>query len=455
MTARLAGEAAPRTPLQDLLAVSDYVQLGEPPTSRDPLSWPGYADQLTALRHRTGLAQAVTAGHAVIDGEQCVLLSFQFAFMGGSMGEAEGDLIVRAVEAARLASRPLVSVARSGGARMQEGTAALLQMSRIAQALVTLARSGVPHIGVIDDPTTGGIWAALVAAADVLIGRAGAQVGFAGSRVRSSHGGPEGASTVEGKHAAGFVDVVTDGADLTGVVGGYLRLLSPATRGAAEPPPLPVLAADQGVDELTGWDSVRAARSDQRRTADDYLAAYFDEVLPVWGDRTGGVDPRIACGFGRTHGRTVAFVSQRGQQVGAAGFRTATRLLGLANRLSIPVVTFIDTSGAENGPDAEREGVGTAIAVLLQEVAASSVPVLSVVVGQGVSGGAVALINPDNVWMAPDSYLAVIAPEYAAAILKRGSADVPELADRLALSPAQLRGLGLVTGILAAPQTSR
>ncbi|GAC1441973.1 MAG: carboxyl transferase domain-containing protein [Mycobacteriales bacterium] len=446
---RVASEIEPLGGLGEALCVSDFAAFAEPPISRDPLGWPGYADKLAMARERTGLSQAVVAGTARVDGERCVLAVLRFEFLGGSMGEAEGRLIADAIAVAGREGLPLVSVARSGGARMQEGTVALLQMPQIARALVALAAAGAPHVTVVDDPTTGGIWAALVAGADIIIGRPGAQVAFAGSRVLAGDPDDRAASTVEGKHRDGYVDVVADGDALGPTVGGYLRLLSPATRGALATPPVPTLPAPAPGPSPAGWDSVQAARSAARRPAKDYLDSYLDDRLPVWGDRSGGTDPSVSCGFGRRDGRTVAFVCQHGGKVGPAGFRTASRLLALAERCSVPVVTFIDTAGADNSPRAEHGGVGTAIALLLQQVARLTVPLLSVVVGQGISGGAVALVNPDNLWMAPDSYLAVITPEAAAAILKRSESEVPEVARQLALWPAALEKLGLSRGQLS------
>lgn len=431
------------------LDVTDFTPLGRPPTSRDPVEWPGYQRKLAEARQRCGVEQAVTAGHALVGGEACVLVVFHFDFLGGSMGHAEGELLSRALEEARTSRQPLVSVGRSGGARMQEGTVSLFQMPRIARGLTALAHAGVPHIAITDDPTTGGVWASLIAAADIVIGRAGAQVAFAGTRVLTGELDQQSQYTAENKQASGFIDIVPTDAEMTPTLASYLRMLSPLTRGAPTEPPLPVLIRDQPVAALDGWDSVRAARSGTRPAAEQYLADYFTETLPVWGDRVGGVDKHIACGLGRRDGHTIAFVCQRGGKVGAAGFRTANRLIALACRLSVPVITFVDTAGADNSPAAERSGVGTAIATLLQQVACCTVPMLSVVVGQGVSGGAISLINPDNMWMAPDSYLAVIAPEAAAEILKQNPSTVAKLSDQLALSPHRLQELGLSRGVLA------
>jgi acetyl-CoA carboxylase carboxyl transferase subunit beta len=375
-------------------------------------------------------------------------VTFDFGFLGGSMGQAEGALIVRAIQEATSNRWPLVSVARSGGARMQEGTLSLMQMTHVARALVALAAAGTPHIAVVDDPTTGGVWAALTSAADIVVARVGAQVGFAGSRVRSgllTSGSP---SSAEGKHAAGFVDVLSDDDDLAATVGSYLHLLSPLTRGECAPPDLPRAAPGAADSDLHGWDSVVAARSPARQTGERYLADYFESIQTISGDRAGGVDPQLKCGVGRRDGRSIAFICQLGGTAHPSGFRTARRVLALAERLCLPVITLIDTTGADNSPEGELLGIGTSIAEMLQQVAAATVPMLSVVVGQGVSGGAIALVNPDNLWMAPDSYLAVIAPESAAAILKQDANTAPRLAQRLALSPQDLVALGVARGTM-------
>ena len=431
------------------IEVSRFVALASPDLpSPDPLSWPDYPAKLQAAERRAGTPQAVTVGLAEVGGESCVLITFNFGFLGGSMGQEEGALIVHAIDEARRTRRPLVSVARSGGARMQEGTVALVQMPRIAAALAQLAAAGVPHISVADDPTTGGVWASLVANADIIIGRSGAQVAFAGSRVLPGNVREQSSSTVEGKYAAGFLDVVADETAVTAVVADYLRLLSPASRGEPTAPPLPTLRPGQPEEALAGWASVGAARAPHRRRASDYLESYLREMRPVWGDRVGGTERQVLCGFGRREGRTIGFVCQQGGPVGPAGFRTATRLFRLAQCLQIPVVTFIDTAGADNTPAAERHGIGTSIAAQLRQLAETTVPVLSVVVGQGISGGAVALINPNSLWMAPDSYLAVIAPESAAAILKQDPSSAGEVAERLALSPRDLVQLNVAQGVL-------
>jgi acetyl-CoA carboxylase carboxyl transferase subunit beta len=158
----------------------------------------------------------------------------------------------------------------------------------------------------------------------------------------------------------------------------------------------------------------------------------------------------VWCGFGSHRGDAIGYAAQTGARVTAAGFRTATRLINLAGRLGVPVLTLIDTPGAAAAPADEAAGVGSAIAELLVAVAASQVPITSVVIGEGVSGGALALASPDDLWIAEDAYLAVTTPELAAAILKLGDADVPNVAALLRLTPEDLLTRGIVRGIIRA-----
>ncbi|MEU4743019.1 carboxyl transferase domain-containing protein, partial [Actinosynnema sp. NPDC023658] len=187
------------------------------------------------------------------------------------------------------------------------------------------------------------------------------------------------------------------------------------------------------------------ARAAQRPRADAYLDDYFDLRVPISGDRAGGVDPGMRCGVGSREGRAVAFAAQTGTANTPAGFRTAARLIRLAERFALPVLTLVDTPGAANDAAAERAGVGAAIAELFATVAEARVPITTLVIGEGGSGGALALSSPEHTWITPDAYFSVIAPELAAAILKRD--DVPRLADDLRLRPQDLVELGAVRGI--------
>jgi acetyl-CoA carboxylase carboxyl transferase subunit beta len=215
-------------------------------------------------------------------------------------------------------------------------------------------------------------------------------------------------------------------------------------------------AVSAGAVSAGAWAQVIGARrppASGMARADRWLDGYFEEIFGIRGDRCGGVDAGLRCGFGRRDGRTIAYIAQTGEQTSPAGFRTAARLLALAARFAVPVLTLIDTSGAAAAPADEAAGLGPAIAELFIAIAASQVPVTSVVIGQGVSGGALALASAGNLWMTQDAYLAVTAPELAASILKRPATEAPEVAAQLRLTPEELLSRGIIRGILSPDST--
>jgi acetyl-CoA carboxylase beta subunit len=413
-----------------------------------PLGWAGYDEDRREARQRSGEDESVICGHGAVGGTAAVLIAFDFRFLGGSVGSRAGLRIEQAFAAARAGRIPVVSLLATGGSRMQEGMLSLVQLQRIARQIHLTRAAGLPHVSVLRNPTTGGLWASLGAGADVVLGVAGAQVGFAGRRIRPAADADADAYTTEGQYAGGHVDEVTDGAGLGGALAAWLTLLRPADGTADGDPdvPRPLGVADPAAD---GWSAVQRARDPRRPRAAAYLRDHFDEVRLISGDRAGGVDPGMLCGIGRRHGRSVAFAAQTGTANTPAGFRTATRLVRLADRLSLPVLTLVDTPGAANDAAAERAGVGPAIAELFGTVAAATVPMTTLVVGEGGSGGALALAAPGRTWITPDAYFSVTAPELAASILKRPAAEVPATAAALRLRPDELVELGVVRGIAA------
>lgn len=415
-----------------------------------PLGWDGYGRSRDRAGQRTGTDEAVVCGRGKVGGREVVLICFEFGYLGGSVGTGTGARIEQALAGARESGSPVVSLIATGGTRMQEGVPALRQLQRIARRLVRLRDAGLPHVAVLRDPTTGGVWASLGAIADVVLGVTGAQVGFAGRRVRAERFADDPAYTAEGQFAAGQVDELVEEERLTDRLGEWLDLLSgePGKRPADVPGALGVL--DPAPD---GRQAVRRARSADRPRATAYLEDYFDSYRFVRGDRAGGVDDGVLCGIGTRGGRSIAFAAQAGTATTPAGFRTASRLIRLADRLGLPMLTLVDTPGAAADPAAERAGAGHAIAELFATAAAATVPITTLVIGEGGSGGALAFCSPDRLWITPDAYFSVIAPELAAAILKRGPGEVPRLADDLLLRPADLLALGVVDGIASHSST--
>ncbi|MGW7224800.1 carboxyl transferase domain-containing protein [Streptomyces cyaneofuscatus] len=467
----MPAEPAPRMTAREAIALltdgAGFTEHRPPPRTLPPdgpLGWAGYDAARERAAERTGEEESVVYGTGVVGDRESVLLSFEFGFLGGSLGQLTGDRLEAAYELALSRRLPLLALVATGGSRMQEGMVALTQLQRVAAASTRLRAAGLPQIAVVRDPTTGGGWATVGAGADVVLALPGAQVGFAGSRVRPPDADPY-AYGAEGQLAAGQVDAVVPAGELRGTVGRWLRALGAretheAPRPAAplpgaphDPPPAAPLPRAQPSSPAglpaSGREAVERARSPQRPRAEAYLADYFTVRLPLHGDRCGGTDPGLLTGFGlRADGQPVAYVAQRGTPTRPAGYRAAARTIRLADRLGVPVLTLVDTPGAANDAEAERAGAGAAIADTFAAIAAARVPVTTLVIGEGGSGGALALAAPGNTHVTADSYFSVIAPELAAAILKRPPAETGATADQLRLRPQDLVELGIARSIV-------
>ncbi|MFD9895230.1 carboxyl transferase domain-containing protein [Amycolatopsis sp. NPDC059027] len=426
-----------------------------------PIGWPGYRDARSAAAERSGESESVVCGTAKLGAAEAMLIAFEFGYLGGSLGQRTGDRIEAAFEQARALRLPVVSLIATGGSRMQQGMRALTQLQRLARAAARARANGIPQISVLRDPTTGGGWATLGAGADVVLALPGAQVGFAGSRVRPADA-PSEAYTAEAKFDAGQVDQIVPPEQLASALERWVRLLTSRSDVPADPP-----SALRAVSlPSTGWEAVQAARAASRPRAAEYLDAYFDWREEVSGDRCGGVDAGVSCGFGWRDGRAIAFAAQCGTATSPAGFRTAARLVRLASRLGVPVLTLVDTPGAANDAAAEQAGAGAAIAELFEAIATAmsgsgsgagsrsvgsvpvTTPVTTLVIGEGGSGGALAFAAPGSTWVTPDAYFSVTSPEAAASILKLPASEVPALADRLRLRPQDLVALGVARAVV-------
>ncbi|MFE5570357.1 carboxyl transferase domain-containing protein, partial [Amycolatopsis japonica] len=323
----------------------------------DPLGWDGYADSLARARERTGTDESVVWERAKFGGHEVVTIRFEFGFLGGSVGTGTGALLEEALDQACAHRLPVVSLLSTGGTRMQEGVPALRQLQRIARGLARLRQESLPHITVARHPTTGGVWASLGADADVVLAVPGAQVGFAGRRVRPPRYADDPAYTAESQYAAGYVDELVTEDAIAGRLEVWLGLLTGRSRNRPAELPRALGALDPAPD---GWQAVQRARSADRPRAAAYLDDYFDTRVTL----RGGVDDGALCGIGGRGGRAIAFAAQTGTPTTPGGFRSAIRLIRLADRLGLPVLTLVDTPGAAADPAAETGGAGNAIAEL-------------------------------------------------------------------------------------------
>ncbi|MDQ7799808.1 MAG: acetyl-CoA carboxylase carboxyltransferase subunit alpha [Armatimonadota bacterium] len=435
-------------------------------TSVDPLRFADqkpYRERLAEARHLTGLREAVVTGQASLDGRPFVLVAFDFRFLGGTMGSAVGEKVARAFERATRKRLPVIAVTASGGARMQEGMLSLLQMAKTSAAAGQHHSAGLPYIAVLTNPTFGGVAASFGVRADVLVAEPEALVGFVGPRVVEMTTGepaPEEAYRAETLLQHGLVDMVVQRGQQRRVLSYLLRHLRPAPAGRAARPQLPPLPE---AAHLSAWETVQLARRVGRPTSVDYLSRVFDGFVELHGDRASGDDPAVVTGLAELAGQTVFVVAQeRGRtedeqarrRRGMAlpeGFRKACRVMRLASKFQLPLVTLVDTPGAYPGPESERRGIAVAIAECLATMVALPVPTVAVVIGEGGSGGALALATADRVLMLEHAIYSVISPEGAAAILYRNAGRAPEVAEALRLTSSDLKRLGVVDRVVPEP----
>jgi len=418
-------------------------------TGGDPIGWPGYAQALAGLPP----GDSVLTGRAAVDGRtggRYVVIAGRFAVMGGSMGAVHGERVVRAYRRATLEKLPVVVLAASGGARLQEGMVALAQLARTSSAARGHARAGLLSIAVFRPPTTGGVLASYASLTDLRAAQPGATIGFAGPRVVEVTTGraPTAAShTAQAAFSAGAVDALLDPADQAAWVEAALGLRDERLPGR----PLPAAVPHRASLPLTGgdeaWQEVLRARARSRPSGIDHAARLCDSWVELRGP-----DPSVRAGLARIGARRVVVIAHDRHsgtgRTAPAGFRLARRAVELAGRLGLPLLTLVDTPGAEPGSMAEADGVAAEIAATFAAMAEVDVPTVAVCVGEGGSGGALALATSDRVLMLEHAVFEVITPEGAAAILARDPAKAATFAGQLRLTATDVVASGVADAVI-------
>jgi acetyl-CoA carboxylase carboxyl transferase subunit beta len=434
--------------------------------SVDPLKFTdqkSYRERLKDARRETGVREAVTTGLCRIGGQRAVLVVFDFLFLGGTMGSIVGEKIARAFEKATEARIPLVSVAASGGARVQEGMLSLMQMAKVAAAASLHDRRGLAFISILTDPTFGGVTASFASLGDAILAETGAQIGFVGPRVIEQTTGiapPEDSHRAETLLRAGLIDLVVRRQDLRPIVAYLVIHLRPqkADDNEGERPVPPPKRS-----RLPAWQEVGLARHTGRPTASLYIARITSRFLELHGDRWGGDDPAIIGGLAELDGQTVLIIAQErggtpeeksashGGMAFPEGYRKSLRLMQLAAKFGIPVVTLIDCPGAQASYESEHRGIAHALARNLAGMAGLPTPIVAVIIGEGGSGGALALGVADRILMLEHAIYSVISPEGAAAILYRDAARAEAVSEVLKLTAQDLLKLGIIDVVVPEP----
>ena len=481
----------------------------------NPLEFPEYEQKLWEVKESTGLNEAVVTGKITIDGIPTAIGVCDARFLMSSMGHNLGEKIARMAERAAEEKLPVILYACSGGARMQEGIISLMQMVKTSEALGRLQESGQLFISVLTDPTMGGVTASFAMLGDIILAEPGALIGFTGQRViQQTIGGklPEGFQRSEFLLKHGFTDAIVPRRDQRAVLAHILRL---HVKGAAEleSETAPVIEEAEHVETfgreevapkkgpglldaaasalqnlqrlafgqkaeqeeesesrdtesgvLSAWETVKLSRAKDRAHAKDYIDALFPDFMELHGDRCYGDDEAVIGGIASFHGIPVTVIGiQKGRDFlenkrrnfampNPEGYRKALRLMKQAEHFKRPVICFVDTPGAYCGVGAEERGQGQAIAENLQKMAALKTPILSIIIGEGSSGGALGVATANEVWMMENAVYSILSPEGFAAILYRDAKQAELAAANMRLTSRDLLELGVIEKIIPEPE---
>ena len=421
-----------------------------------------YRNLLSQSQNRTGLTEATVTGICRIGGIRTMLVVLDFGFMGGSMGSVVGEKIALGLETAARRDLPLVALVTGGGARIQEGVLSLMQMAKTVTAANRFKQKGAPFIVVLANPSTGQAYASFANLADVILAEPGSLIGLSPLRTlreASEAPLPQDAHTAEAHLHHGLLDNVVDRESLQPRLATLLRVLTAQKLGKGEFKP-PARTRSRPGPGPEAWESVTAARNGERPSATFYIRSILEPFVELHGDRLSSDDRSIIAGVGYLCGEPVAVIGQQrpysldGERyhIYPDGLRKAQRLIKLATRFGLPLVTFIDTQGADPGLAAEEQGIGNAIATTLSMMAEAPVPIVSVIIGEGGNEGALALGISDRIIMQQYAIYSPISLNRTPG----GSYGDPELdreaAEALMLTAQDCLELGIIDAIVTEPE---
>ncbi len=445
-----------------------FAEMDKSLRSLNPIDFAGYEEKLHRLQAETGLADAIVTGRCTIEGEPCMLGAMDSRFIMGSMGAALGERVVRLFERALEERLPVVLFSVSGGARMQEGIVSLMQMASTSAAVARHSEAGLLYISFMTDPTTGGVTASFASLGDIILSEPGSIIGFAGRRVIEgtiSQKLPDDFQRAEFQQSHGFLDNIVPRHRIRQTLGSLLKFHQPSTSTYVEPTVMAdiVRNVDGSIPQTLASESLDIIRAKGRPNIMDYLPLIFDDFFELKGDRLYGEDAAIWGGLAILNGEPVTVIAERkGRNLEEnnlcnfgmphpEGYRKALRLMRQAEKFGRPVLTFVDTSGAFCGIGAEERGQGEAIAKNLAEMSQLKVPIISVVIGEGGSGGALGIAVADRLAMLSNAIYSVISPRGFASLLWKDASREREAADIMHITAKDLLELGIADGIIVEP----
>ena len=454
----------------DQLLDPGWTEIKPSATVHDPLEFADrlrYRERLARAKASTNLDDAVTVAAGAIQDHDLITAVMDFRFLGGSLGTAAGEAITAAAEEALARHLPLLVVTASGGARMQEGALSLMQMAKTANAFAALDEAGLLTITLVTDPTFGGVAASFATLSDVIVCEPGARMGFAGRRVIEQtirQQLPDGFQTAEFLLRKGLVDDVRPRDQLPHTLATLLAVTEPPQPGWGADTADVLIRDPEDLAQTKTEKLLTLARDPERPTLRDHLMHWVDAFVELHGDRAGGDCPAIVGGLAVVDGQPLAVLGHEKAHTTAelirrnfgmptpAGHRKAVRVMRLAAKLGIPLVTLIDTPGAYPDSAAEEQGQMHSIAEALRVMGGLPVPVISVITGEGGSGGALALAVGNRVLMCQHAIYSVISPEGCAAILWKVPEAAPAAADAMRIDARSLLRLGVVDAVIPEPE---
>ena len=435
-----------------------------------------YPERIAAAQKKSGAKSGALYGKGTLDGYPLVVAGIDFGFIGGSMGSAVGEAITRAAELALDERTPLLVISASGGARMQEGCVSLMQMVKTSQAVGRLYEEGILYMSLLTDPTYGGVSASYATLGDVLIAEPEAHIGFAGPTVIEQtirQTLPDGVQTAGFLMEHGMLDLVEKRENLRRMIRNLLEFHTRAEEARGESDSTARLPEADGAEPVSdpealtkrpAWEIVQLSRELTRPHTIEYSGLVFDDFLELHGDRAFEDDSAIVGGLAQLGDLTLMLIGhQKGSNTSEMlernfgmpepeGYRKGMRLMRYAAKFGMPIVTLVDTAGAYPGLGAEERGQSNAIAESIMLMSRLPVPTISVVTGEGGSGGALALAATDRVLMLENSYYSVISPEGCATILFKDAASAPRAAAALRITASDLLGLGVMDAVVPEPE---
>ena len=433
---------------------------------QNPLDYDNYPEKIAQLKEKTGLDEAVITGKVTIGGKAACVAAMDGRFLMASMGRIVGEKITRTVERATEENLPVIIFACSGGARMQEGIVSLMQMTKTSAALKRHSDSGNLYISVLTDPTTGGVTASFAMLGDIILAEPKALIGFAGPRVIEQTIGqklPKGFQRSEFLLEHGFIDAIVPREEMRDTLDRILTMHAKEKQEVTQPLTVDLTPFKHGM-ELSPWERVQVSRRNDRPVGEDYIQAIFPDFIEFHGDRYYKDDASIIGGIATLGGMPVTVIAQtKGHDTkenlkrnfgmpSPDGYRKALRLMKQAEKFARPIICFVDTPGAFCGIEAEQRGQGEAIARNLYEMSAIRTPILSILIGEGGSGGALAMAVADEVWMLENAVYSILSPEGYASILWKDSSLAPQAANTMRMTADNLKQMNIVERVFPEPE---